>query len=95
MTGEELLFLVWLFLGLLLLVYTIRYIRMQRLIVKFSEFAQAMAGYRRALKRLIKGLEEMETIHWEGHIDTSEEFKIVPHLMIGNKTIKTVTIASS
>ncbi len=68
MTGEELLFLVWLFLGLCFLFYTAYYIRRQRTVERYSEFVQAMARANRVLK-------EMKVIHWVDHINIPEHYK--------------------
>jgi len=68
MTGEELLCLVWLFLGFLLLVYAVYYIRQQRMIERYSEFAQAMVRANRALKK-------MKVIHWADHLNIPEHYK--------------------
>jgi len=69
MTGEELLFLVWVFLGFCLLFYTAYYIRRQRTIERYREFAQSMVMANRALKK-------MKVIHWVDHINIPEAYKV-------------------
>ncbi len=68
MIGEELLCLVWLFLGFLFLVYVVYYIRQQRMIERYREFAQAMVRANRALKK-------MKVIHWVDHLNIPEHYK--------------------
>jgi len=72
MTGEELLFLVWLFLGFLLLAYTTHYIYRQMMIERYSEFRQAIAHSNRVLKRLQCS---MKTIYWADHINIPEAYR--------------------
>ena len=68
MTGEELLFIVWLFLGFCLLFYTTYYIRRQIVLKRYNEFVQSMARANRALKKL-------KVIHWVDHINIPEHYK--------------------
>jgi len=64
MTGEELLCLVWLFLGFLFLVYAVYYIRQQRMISRFSKFVDA-------LRKLVWEMERIEWPKWDARKDCS------------------------